>query len=136
MLMVTTELQELLTYVPHLYTQWKLERWPGSIVHATEIGRSQDCTLVPRNLKNCTQFPDSENAQHIIKIAQIPRLSRTHIWYDQLVCLWIVTFFFSPFMWFPDCFIASLPVSSVWYCLLQCSPLDPLLFFACDNNST
>ena len=28
-LMVTTELQELLTYIPHLYTRWKLEQRPG-----------------------------------------------------------------------------------------------------------
>ena len=41
-LMAATELQELLTYIPYLYTQWKPERQPG---FSTEIARSQDCVI-------------------------------------------------------------------------------------------
>ena len=74
-LMVMMELQELLMYVPYLYKWWKLERWPGFSI---EIVRSRDCTLVPCNLKIGTPFLDSENAQHNLKIVQIPRLCGTY----------------------------------------------------------
>ena len=72
-LMVMTELQELLTYIPYLYTRWKLEWWP------TEIARSRDRVTPVLNLEIGTQFPASENVQHNLKIEQIPRLRGTCI---------------------------------------------------------
>jgi len=69
-----TELQELLTYVPYLYTQWKLKGWPG---FSTEIVQSWDCKLVPHSSRLARSF---QNAQRNLKIAQIPslRLHGTH----------------------------------------------------------
>jgi len=75
-LMVTKELQELITYVPYLCTQWKLE---GFNCAGNRIVRSRDCAPVPRDLEIGTQFPDSENAQCNLEIAQIPRLHGTYI---------------------------------------------------------
>jgi len=43
--------------------------------------QSQDCVNLVRNLKMCTQFPDSENAQRNLKFVQIPRLRRTYALY-------------------------------------------------------
>ena len=44
----------------------------------TGAARSRDCALVPRNLEIGTQFRDSENVQHGLDIAQIPRLHGTY----------------------------------------------------------
>ena len=41
--------------------------------------QSRDCTTIVCNLEIGMQFPDSENAQHNLKIAQIPRLCGTEI---------------------------------------------------------
>ena len=41
----------------------------------------------PCNFKIGTQFPDSENVQRNLKIAQIPRLHRTHILHTLVVCV-------------------------------------------------
>ena len=38
----------------------------------------QDCAQVLHNLEIGTQFQDSENAQHTLQIAQIPKLRRTY----------------------------------------------------------
>jgi len=81
-LMVMTELQELLTYAPYLYTRWKLEQQPGfncaynrncmiSRLH-TGAAQSQDCVNLVHNLKIGTQFPNSENTQRNLEIVQIP----------------------------------------------------------------
>ena len=83
-LMVMTELQEFLTYVPYLYTRWKLEQEPGfncacsrncmiSRLHTGAV-QSRDCVNLVHNLKIGTPFPDSENAQRNLKIVivQIP----------------------------------------------------------------
>jgi len=43
------------------------------------LAQSQDCANVLHNLKIGIQFPDSENVQHNLEIAQIPRLRGTHI---------------------------------------------------------
>ena len=43
----------------------------GSIVHAI------NCVNLVHNLEIGMQFPDSENAQHNLAIAQIPRLRGT-----------------------------------------------------------
>ena len=88
-LKVSTELQELITYVSYLYIRWKLEgfncarnrnysisRW------RTGVARSRHCAPVPRNLEShCvnpvrnlemgTQFRDSESAQRNLEIALI-----------------------------------------------------------------
>jgi len=51
----------------------------------TGAAQSQDCVNPVRNLKIGTQFRDPENAQRNLKIAQIPRLSRTYINIGQCV---------------------------------------------------
>ena len=47
-----------------------------SVLHILEI--VQDLRNFLRNLEIGTQFPDSENAQHNLKIAQIPKLHGTY----------------------------------------------------------
>jgi len=48
-------------------------------MQATDIMQSRDCTTTVCNLEIGMQFPDSEKAQHNLKIAQIPRLRETEI---------------------------------------------------------
>jgi len=85
-LKVTTELQELITYVSYLYIRWKLEGFNCASYRNCAISRlrtgaaqSRDCINPVRNLEIGTQFLDSENAQRNLKIAQIPRLRGTYI---------------------------------------------------------
>jgi len=47
------------------------------IVQATDIVQSRDCATIVRNLEIGTQFPDSENVQRNLEMAQIPRLQGT-----------------------------------------------------------
>ena len=69
--------EELITYVSYLYIRWELEGFNCARNRnyaisrlRTSATRSQDCTLVPRNLEIGTQFRDSENAQRNLEIAQ------------------------------------------------------------------
>jgi len=48
----------------------------------TGATQSRDCVTPVCNLEIGTQFQDSENAQHNLKIAQIPRLHGTFIQVD------------------------------------------------------
>ena len=57
-LMVATELQELIMYVPYLHIRWKLEGFNCACNRNHAISRlctgadwSRDCALVPRNLE-------------------------------------------------------------------------------------
>jgi len=88
-LKVTTELQELITYVSYLYIRWKFDgfncvRYRNCAISRLRTGaaRSRDCALVLRNLEIGAQFSDSKNAQRNLEIAQIPRLRRTYTLWD------------------------------------------------------
>ena len=48
------------------------------------LAQPQDSSLMPHNLKTGMQFPDSENAQHNLKIVQILRLQRTPLIHNQV----------------------------------------------------
>jgi len=115
---VTTELQELIAYVSYLYIRWKLEGFNcahnrnGTISRLrfgcrtisrlrTGAALSRDCVNPVHNLEIGTQFRDSENAQHNLEIAQIPKLRGTIIlltWfkyrtkrYSSMVCSYSTT---------------------------------------------
>ena len=84
-LKVTTELQELITYVSYLYIRWKLDgfncaRYRNCAISRLRTGaaRSRDCVNPLRNLEIGAQFSDSKNAQRNLEIAQIPRLRGTY----------------------------------------------------------
>ena len=84
-LKVTTELQELITYVSHLYIRWKLEGFNCASYRNCAISRlrtgaaqSRDSVNPVRNLEIGTQFRDSENALRNLEIAQIPKLRGTY----------------------------------------------------------
>jgi len=76
---VTMEVQELVTYVPYLYTWRKYKRRLGF-----NCACNRNCTFsrlhtYAAQFKIGVQFPDIENAQRYLQIVQIPRLHGTAI---------------------------------------------------------
>ena len=65
MLMVMTELQELLMYVPYLYTRWKLEPRPGFYCACN------------RNCTNLRMRTDAAQSQDCVNLVAILRLARS-----------------------------------------------------------
>lgn len=57
----------------------QVESWYGILLSQDCGSTVSSCTCILSNLKFGTQFKDSDNAQHNLKVAQIPRLHRTSI---------------------------------------------------------
>ena len=70
--MEVTELQELLTYAPYLYTRLKLERRPGFSTEIADLKIAHWCVTLMHNLEIGMQFPDSEITLQNLEIVQIP----------------------------------------------------------------